>query len=103
MYGLFGKFQAQPGRRDALLDHLLKAAAMMPEVKGCYLYVINRDPADPDGIWVYEAWRSPEDHRASLEHEAVIALISAARPLIADMPQRYELTPVGGLGLPDHP
>lgn len=101
MYGLFGKFQAQPGQRDALLDHLLKAGEMMPEVEGCYLYVVHSDPADPAGIWVYEAWRSPEDHEASLQAEAVIGLISAARPLIAGMPERFEVTPLGGLGLPD--
>ena len=54
----------------------------MQDVDGCHLYVVNVDPADPDGIWIYEAWRSAAHHQASLEHEAVIALISAARPLI---------------------
>lgn len=102
MYGLFGKIQAQPGQRVALLAHLLKAAALMQDVDGCHLYVVNVDPADPDGIWIYEAWRSAAHHQASLEHEAVIALISAARPLIAGMPQRYELVPIGGMGLPDN-
>ena len=101
MYGLFGKFQAQPGQRDALLGHLLKAAAMMAEVEGCHLYVVHSDPTDPEGIWVYEAWRSPADHEASLQAEAVVNLIGSARPLIAGMPERFEVTPLGGLGLPD--
>ena len=101
MYALFGNMRAQPGQRDALLTHLLEAAAMMSEVAGCYAYIVHSDPTDDDGIWVYEAWRSQDDHQASLSEEAVINLIAAARPLIAEMPQRYEVTPLGGLGLPD--
>src|SRR5215218_3094641 len=100
MYGLFGKMRAQPGQRDALIDQLLQAAKLMPEIEGCHLYVINSAPDDPDVIWVYEAWRSQADHDASLNHETVKAVIAAARPLIAGGGERFVLTPVGGKGLP---
>jgi quinol monooxygenase YgiN len=99
MYGLFGKMIAQPGKRDELLEHLLGAGGA--DMEGNYLYVVNTDPNDADAIWVYEAWRSAEDHQASLQHEAVIALIAAARPLIAGFGERFEVTPVGGKGLED--
>ncbi len=99
MYGLFGKLTAQPGQRDALIDQLLQAAKLMPEIEGCSLYVINSAPDDPDAIWVYEAWRSQADHDASLDHETVKAVIAAARPLIAGGGERFVLTPVGGKGL----
>lgn len=101
MYGLFGKMRAQPGRRDDLIAHLLRAASLLHDLDGCYLYVINSDPDDPDGIWVNEVWRSQADHQASLQHAAIVELISAARPLIAEMPVRIEVTPLGGKGLPD--
>jgi quinol monooxygenase YgiN len=101
MYGLFGKMRAVSGQRDVLIGHLLHAAELLRDLEGCYLYVINSDPTDPDGIWVNEIWRSQDDHRASLTHEAVINLIAVARPIIADMPQRFEVTPLGGKGLPD--
>jgi quinol monooxygenase YgiN len=97
MYGLFGKMLAQPGKRDELLQHLLHVGDM----EGNYLYVINTDPADPDAIWIYEAWRSQADHQASLQQQAVIDLIAAARPLIAGFGERFEVTPLGGKGLPD--
>ena len=100
MYGLFGKFQAQDGQRDALIAHLLTAADELRALEGCYLYVVNRDPADPNGIWVNEVWRSRDDHQASLDHPAIQALIAAARPLIAGMGERFEVEPVGGKGLP---
>lgn len=101
MYGLCGKMVAQPGQRTALAGHLLHAAQMLRDLEGCLLYTIHEDPADADGLWVYEAWRSQADHQASLAHPAIQGLIAVARPLIAGMPQRIELTPLGGKGLPN--
>lgn len=99
MYGLFGKFTVQTGKRDALIDVLLKAAEAMQELEGCYLYVVNSAPDDPDAVWVNEIWRSREDHQASLSHEAVKTLIMEGRPLIAGMGERFEVNPAGGKGL----
>ncbi|MFN8450127.1 MAG: antibiotic biosynthesis monooxygenase family protein [Anaerolineae bacterium] len=100
MFGLIGKLKAQPGQRDALVDYLLRAAELVPEIDGCYLYVINKAVDDPDTIWITEAWRSRADHQASLGSEAVRAIITAARPLIAEAGGGFEVIPVGGKGLP---
>ncbi|MEP7290433.1 MAG: putative quinol monooxygenase [Chloroflexota bacterium] len=100
MYGLHGKMRAVPGKRDELIAHLLDAAKLMPEVEGCYLYVISSAPDDPDGLWVTEVWRSPADHQASLALPVVQSLITSARPLIAGFSDRSEFTPLGGKGLP---
>jgi quinol monooxygenase YgiN len=102
MYGLFGKMKTHPGQRDAMLQHMLTAAALMPDIVGCHIYVVGSDPNDPDGIWVNEVWRSQADHQASLSHEAVQNLIAEARPLIAGFSDRVEYTPLGGQGLPDN-
>jgi len=101
MFGLYGKIKTQPGQRDKLIDILLKAAAVMPEVEGCYVYVVNSAPDDPDAIWVTEIWRSQADHAASLNLENVKALISTAMPLIAEGSERIEVTPLGGKGIPE--
>jgi quinol monooxygenase YgiN len=100
MFGLYGKIKTQPGQRDALIGILLKAAAMMPDVEGCYVYVINSAPDDPDAIWVTEIWRSQADHEASLTLDSVKSLITSAMPMIAEGSQRIEVTPLGGKGLP---
>lgn len=100
MYGLFGKMRAQPGRREELLAHLLRAASHPDDLDGCYVYVIGNDPDDPGGIWVNEVWRSQADHQSSLQHAVIQELIAAARPLIAEMPVRIETAPLGGKGLP---
>lgn len=97
MYGLFGKMLAHPGKRDELLAILLRGL----EMEGCHVYIVNSDPNDPDGIWVYEVWRSQADHQASLKLESVQVMIAEARPLIAGFGERFEVTPLGGKGLPE--
>jgi quinol monooxygenase YgiN len=99
MYGLTGKFTSQEGQRDTLASLLVQAANQMGGVEGCKVYLVALDAEDPTGIWVYEVWESQEAHTASLQLEAVRALITAARPYIAGMDERRELTPLGGLGM----
>lgn len=97
MVGLIGKMTAVPGQRDALAEILVSASAEMP---GCLSYVVARDAADPDALWVTEVWESAEHHRASLQLPAVQAAIAEGRPLIAGFgPERFETEPVGGHGL----
>jgi quinol monooxygenase YgiN len=100
MYGLHGKIQSVPGKRDELAAFLLKAVAAMRELDGCYVYAINTLPDEPDTLWIYEVWRSVDDHQASLNVEAVLEVIMAARPLIAGMSDRTEVNPLGGVGVP---
>ncbi|HYO87745.1 MAG TPA: putative quinol monooxygenase [Candidatus Limnocylindrales bacterium] len=100
MYGLTGKFTAQPGEREALLGHLLAAASQLRAYEGCLIYIVSRATDDPNGIWVTEVWRSRDDHQGSLALKSTQALIAAARPLIAGMSDRTEFEPVGGKGLP---
>lgn len=98
MYGLHGKIVCQPGKRDELLKLFLDSPSTY-DMPGCHAYIVSSDPADPDGIWIYEVWQSAEHHRASLQLEPVQALIAVARPLIAGFADRVELTPLGGKGL----
>ena len=96
MYGLIGRIDAHPGRRDELIDILLEGTSGMP---GCLLYVVSRDASEPDALWVTEVWARQEDHAASLALPTVQDAIGRGRPLIAGFTQRVELAPVGGHGL----
>ncbi len=80
MHGLIGKMIAVPGQREALIAILLEGIAGMP---GCLSYIVARDPADENAIWITEVWDSAESHRASLSLPAVREAIGRARPLIA--------------------
>ncbi len=92
MYGLIGRLRAAPGQRDALLALLLEGSGDMP---GCLSYVVARDPADADAIWITEVWRSKADHEASLSLPSVQHAIAKARPIIAGFGTRAETRPVG--------
>jgi quinol monooxygenase YgiN len=97
MYGLIVKMVATAGKRDELISLLLQGTAAMP---GCLSYVIARDSADDDGIWVTEVWIDKASHDASLSLPAVQKTIAAARPMIAAFNSPVVTTPVGGQGLP---
>jgi quinol monooxygenase YgiN len=97
MHGLIGRLRASPGQRDALIAILLEGTSGMP---GCLSYVVAKDPADADAIWVTEVWDSRESHTASLQLPAVRDAIQRARPLIAEVDNGQRTIPVGGVGLP---
>ena len=97
MHGLIGKMRATPGNRDALIAILLEATGSMP---GCLSYVVAKDPADADAIWITEVWDSAESHRASLQLPQVRSAIARGRPMIAGFDSSVETEPVGGVGLP---
>lgn len=96
MYGLIGKMIAAPGARDELIAILLEGTGGMP---GCLNYIVARDPADENAIWITEVWDSAESHRASLALPAVREAITRARPLIAGFGDSVTTDPVGGVGL----
>jgi quinol monooxygenase YgiN len=96
MYGLIGKMIAAAGQRDRLIDILLAGTGEMP---GCLSYVIAKDPADDNAIWITEVWDTEASHKASLSLPAVQAAIARGKPLIAGFGERFVTAPVGGHGL----
>ena len=50
---------------------------------GCLSYVVAKDAAEADAIWITEIWDDASSHKASLQLPAVRAAIAKGRPLIA--------------------
>jgi quinol monooxygenase YgiN len=99
-YGLQGRIVATPGNGDSLAALLLEAAGVLRDAfPECLIYMISRSPADPESVWVTEAWTDRAAHDASLADDRVRDVIRRARPLIAGMHESVELRPVGGKGL----
>lgn len=96
MYGLIGKMNAVPGKRDDLAAIMLQGTKEMP---GCLSYIVAADPEDPDGLWITEVWDSADSHQASLQLPEVQQAIAKGRPLIAGFSNRVETMPLGGHGL----
>ncbi|HZX77366.1 putative quinol monooxygenase [Lysobacter sp.] len=97
MYGLIGKMLATPGQRDALISILLEGIHDMP---GCLSYVVARDLADENAIWITEVWDDEASHKASLSLPSVRQAITKAKPLIAGFGDHVKTAPAGGHGLP---
>jgi quinol monooxygenase YgiN len=96
MYGLITKFKTAAGQRDALIAILTGGTSGMP---GCLSYVVGKDAAEDDAVWITEVWKSRESHQSSLSLPAVQQAIAKGRPLIAGIGARFETQPVGGQGL----
>ncbi len=63
MYGLIAKLTLLPGKRDEMIAILKEGTAAMP---GCLSYVVAKNSADENTIWVTEVWDSLASHDASL-------------------------------------
>ena len=96
MFGLIGKMNAAAGQRDALIAILLEGTEAMP---GCLSYIIAKDPADANAIWITEVWDTEASHKASLSLPAVQAAIAKGKPMIAGFGERFVTAPVGGQGI----
>ncbi len=57
--GLIAKLTVVPGRREEMVGILKESAADMP---GCFSYVVAKDSADENAIWVTEVWDSIVSH-----------------------------------------
>jgi quinol monooxygenase YgiN len=66
---------------------------------GCLSYVVARDVADANAVWVTEVWDSEASHKGSLSLPSVRDAIAKGRPLIAGFGERFITVPVGGVGL----
>ena len=80
MYGLIGKMLTAPGKRDEFIAILVEGTGNMP---GCLSYIVAKDPADANAIWITEVWDSETSHAASLSLPEVTAAIAKGKPLIA--------------------
>jgi quinol monooxygenase YgiN len=97
VFGMHGRFKAQPGEGEALTEILLGAAESMRGNDACLLYVVSRE--DADSIRVTEAWTDRAAHAASLDVPGAKEQIARAMPLIAGIDSRVEFEPLGGKGV----
>ena len=65
---------------------------------GCLSYVIAKDFADENTIWVTEVWDSLASHDASLSLPAVKNAISHSKELVAHFEKIATTNPVAGVG-----
>src|SRR6185437_5001443 len=80
MWGMIAKIILLPGRRDEMIEILKESAADMP---GCLSYVVAKDVADENTIWVPEVWDSMASHDASISLPAVKSVIPRGKAIVS--------------------
>jgi quinol monooxygenase YgiN len=89
---MLGAFVAHIGKEEELLTILGEHS--MDRYPGCLTYRIFRDPEQKEKIWIFEEWKSEEDHKNSLNDPSIRDAIRRAMPLIESFPHQYKLIPV---------
>ena len=64
MYGLIVKLTSASGRRAELIEAL--GGDDSHTVAGCLSFIVAKDSADGDVLWITEVWDSKASHQASL-------------------------------------
>ena len=97
MCGLIAKLTVIPGKREEMIGILKESAVNMP---GCLSYVVARDSADENAIWVTEVWDSVNSHNASLSLPSVKNAVPRAKVIVSSFDKIAVTDPVWGVGLP---
>jgi quinol monooxygenase YgiN len=97
MWGLIAKITLLPGKRDEMIEILRESAADMP---GCLSYVVAKDAAEENTIWVTEVWDSMASHDASLSLPAVKNALPRGKAIVSNFERIAVTSPVWGAGLP---
>jgi quinol monooxygenase YgiN len=95
MWGMIAKVTLLPGRRDEMIEILKESAADMP---GWFIYVVAKDAADDNTIWVTEVWDSMACHDASLSLPAVKNAIPRGKAIVSNFERVAVTDPVWGSG-----
>jgi quinol monooxygenase YgiN len=104
MVGRYVKMTARSGQGDVLAQLMLEVARSLYGTDGCLLYAINRVADDAEAIWVTELWRDHEAVDASLavlQADAGKDRLGEVMALLEGPPERIDLWPLGGVGLPE--
>ncbi len=96
MWGLIVKMTVIPGKRDEMINVLSSSAARMP---GCLSYIVAKDIADDNVLWVTEVWDGQSSHDASLSLPEVQRAIPLGKALVAGLEKVAVTAPVWGAGL----
>jgi quinol monooxygenase YgiN len=95
-YVLINKMTTKPGKRQEVIDIMIKAGKIFDENPSCLIYLLGASKDDPNAIWVQDIWTNKEAHETAMQTDDMSAYIKAAMSLLEDMPEQFEVEPMGG-------
>jgi quinol monooxygenase YgiN len=96
----FARFIAKPGQGDKVFAALADASVAAAGEEGTLVYAIHVAPEDPDAVWMYELYASPEAQAAHSGSEATVRLRAAVKDLLAEPLTVSKGVPSKVFGLP---
>ena len=95
-YVLINKLTTKPGKRNEVIDILLKSGRTFDANDACELYLVSEDKKDDNIIWVQDIWKDAESHSQAMQDETMRTYVQQAMPLLEGMPEQIELSAAGG-------
>jgi len=95
MWGMIAKVTLLPGKRDEMIKILKESAADLP---GCSSYVVAKDAADENTLWVTEVWDSMASHDASLSLPRVKNAVPRGKVIVSNFERIAVTNPVWAAG-----
>lgn len=96
----FARFAAKPGYGDKVFAALEEASVAAAEELGTLVYAVHVAPEDPDVVWMYELYASPEAQAAHSGSEATARLRATVGDLLAEPLAVSKGVPAKSFGLP---
>jgi len=90
------KLTAAPGKHEEMI-RILKQSAL--DMLGCLSYVVAKDAADENALWVTEVWDSEASHETSLSLSAVRNAMPQAKQIVSGFDKIAVTNPVWGVAL----
>jgi quinol monooxygenase YgiN len=94
MWGMIAKITLVPDKCDEMIGILKESAT---DIQGCLSYVVAKDAADENAIWVTEVWDSMASHDASLSLPAVKSAIPRAKAIVSNFEKIAVTNPASAL------
>ena len=95
-YILINKMTTKPGKRQQVIDLLLRAGKPFDNNAACLLYLVSASKEQPDVIWIQDIWTNKEDHEEAMRSEEMSTFIKQTMPLLQGMPEQFQVEPAGG-------
>ena len=95
--GMLIKFTAQPGKGADLAVLLVANTATVAAEPGTLLWQVDRQANNPDIVFLYERYDSPESLDAHNDTDLNAKTRAAMGPLLGGAPEVFPLIPAGGV------
>ena len=96
MWGMIARITTVSGNRETMIEVLKESAGKM---SGCLEFLVAKDAADENVLWVTEAWDSQASHDASLTLPQVQTAMARASSMVAKFEKIAVTQPVWRAGL----